>query len=281
MILIADSGSSKTDWKVIGKDGEIKSVSTTGINPVHQDFGFIYNEFTEKLIPEIGTEILQIFFYGAGCTPEKAPVVKEALEKAFSKAKVEVYDDLLAVARALCGHEKGIACILGTGSNSCLYDGEKIIDKVPALGYILGDEGSGAVLGRKVLSNYFKRDMPNELTKKFDEEYQLSMGEAIENVYRKPPANRYLAGFSKFLIQNIEHPYIEKMVYDSFTEFFERNALRYENSDKLPIHFVGSIANYYKEVLEKVAEDKGVKIGKILKAPIDALVKYHSVPEGK
>ncbi len=276
MILIADSGSTKTDWRILDGQEKITQAKTVGINPYHQTEEEIARLLTEELLPQIAPEIQQVYFYGAGCTGEAViQQVKRAFAAVFPGADVWVHSDLFAAARALCGHEPGIACILGTGSNSCLYDGKEIIDHIPALGYILGDEGSASYLGRELLNRFLKRDMPEPLRQHFEKRYQVTQAEALENVYQKPQANRYIAGFSRFAFHHLNHPYIARIVYDGFKTFFERNICRYENYQQYKVHFTGSVAFYYGNLLRQVANDQGVVLQNILESPIAGLTLFH------
>lgn len=276
MILIADSGSTKTLWCFIEKNGTINYHTTSGINPVHQTSQEIEHLLQKELKPLISTEISSLYFYGAGCVEEKKSTMKNVLIQIVGKnTKLEINDDLLAVARALCGKNAGIACILGTGSNSCLYNGTSIVDKIPALGYILGDEGSGAVLGRNLISDYFKRELPMDLHQKFETKYGKDLFFFIENVYKKPLANTFLARYTVFLNENIEHEYVQDFLSQNFNNFIKRNILKYENAKKIAINFNGSIAFYFKSVLSKAINDNNLTLGKILKDPMEGLIEFH------
>ena len=275
MRLIADSGSTKVDWRAIHSDGSVQKITTAGINPFFQTEEQIIYELEQHLLPDISATVTEIHFYGAGvASPEKIQVLQNCFRKVFPKSSAIAYTDLLAAARALCGRKPGIAAILGTGANSCYYDGENIADNVPACGYILGDEGSGAVLGRKFISDYLKRQLPKDLNDIFDQKYGLTYGSVIERVYRQPFPNRYLATFSVFLNDNKNNPHIDKLLRDSFEEFFTRNIMQYDYK-KYKVNLVGSVAYYYQDIISEVAEKLGVKLGTILKSPIEGLVQYH------
>ncbi len=275
MILIADSGSTKTDWRMIDAGGKIHQARTVGINPYHQSVEHIANVL-QQLLPQLSGEIRQIYFYGAGCANAAiSRVVEQALHQVFPRADTQVASDLMAAARALCGHEPGIACILGTGANSCLYDGQAIVDNVPPLGYVLGDEGSGAYLGKELLNRYLKRDVPEPLHRQFAERYPTTSDEVLDHVYRQPQANRYLAGFSRFAFDHLHHPYVVKMVYDGFRQFFEKNVMKYEKHTQQRVHFTGSIAFYYSNILRQVASDLGISAQNITESPIAGLTLYH------
>nr|MDQ3394840.1 N-acetylglucosamine kinase [Bacteroidota bacterium] len=207
---------------------------------------------------------------------EKSALVYRAIHRVFPESVIVVEHDLLAAARALCGSEPGIACILGTGSNSCLYNGYEIVEHKLSLAFILGDEGSGAVMGKMILKKYLDEELPVHLAEKFKKRFNPNPEEILDSVYKKPFPNRYLAKYSQFLFHNLDDPYIYKLVYDCFSEFFEKTILRYTNYQKYPIHFVGSIAYYYSNILRQVANDKGVVVKNILETPIAGLTLYHS-----
>ncbi|MDR1762542.1 MAG: ATPase [Dysgonamonadaceae bacterium] len=271
--LIADSGSTKTSWRLIGSNFS-EDFSTSGINPYFlgkaEIFGIL--EKTFRFEPDM---IQGIFFYGAGCTPEKAPVLKEILADYFCVQNVEVHSDLLGAARSLCGNEAGIACILGTGSNSCFYDGKNIVRNVPALGYVLGDEGSGAVLGKKLVSDILKNQLPEPIKQKFFDKYLTNQAEIIENVYKKPFPNRFLASFAPFLSENIDRTEIKNIVETAFSEFIVRNLMQYPESKELPINFTGSVALNFKACLETVLGKFSLRAGRITGNPMEGLAKFH------
>ncbi|MDR0749940.1 MAG: ATPase [Tannerellaceae bacterium] len=276
MILIADSGSTKTEWRITDKGKSIKRILTSGMNPYFQNQDEIEKEIEGMLLPEInGFTIESACFYGAGCaTPEKRELIAAVIHRYLS-CPVEVYSDLMGVARALCGKRPGIACILGTGSNSCFYNGESIVKNIPPLGFILGDEGSGAVLGKELVSDCLKNRLPLHLKDKFLEQYRLTPAIILEQVYRQPFPNRYLAGFSKFLLENIKEPAIYNLVYDSFQRFFIRNVMQYDYRE-YPISFTGSIAFYYRDVLIAAAGPLSLAVGQITQTPMEGLLSYHS-----
>ena len=269
-VLIADSGSTKTDWAFMGR-----RVQTQGINPFHQDEDTIRGILKDELLPQLTSDIrhlTSILFYGSGVRPELEEKMQRLLQEAFPQAgHVEAHGDLLGAARALCGSEEGIACILGTGANSCLYDGERIVENTPPMGYILGDEGSGAVLGARFLNALYKNGLSDEVKVAFEAYAKMSMAQVIDRVYRQPMANRWLASLSTFIHQQIGNPQIEQLVIDNFRDFIQRNITPYQRKD-LPINAVGSIAFYYKEQLEKAVKAEGYTLGKIVRSPLDALV---------
>lgn len=278
-ILIADSGSTKTDWVLLDNNNIIIQFQTIGFNPYFQSSDDIYTEIKNKLIPVLHDQlhaIKHIAYYGAGCsTPEKVQVVKQGLYLAFGNIHSEVNHDLLAAARALCGKEKGIACILGTGSNSCLYDGNEVTENVPSVGYLFGDHGSGATIGRTFVQHYFDGKLPIHLVTAFENAgYHREV--ILENVYKKPMPSKYLASIVKFLSDYSNDSYIKGLIKNCFLDFFDAQVSKYTDAKNLPVNSVGSIGFYYKELLADAAKEKGFTIGNIIKSPIDGLIKYHS-----
>ena len=279
MILIADSGSTKTDWCVVENGQPIQQISTKGINPFFQSEEEISNEIATSLLPQLKTNALDaVYFYGAGCGfPDKIAMIHRAITKHLQiKREVEVNTDMLAVAHGLCQHEAGIACIMGTGSNSCYYDGKQIVSNVSPLGFILGDEGSGAVLGKLLVGDILKNQMTPELKEKFLKQFSLTPADIIDRVYRKPFPNRFLASLSPFLAQNIDEPCIHALVLGSFKSFLKRNVMQYENFRNSKVHFIGSVAFYYKTILAEAAQEMNIQLGTIIKSPMEGLIKYHS-----
>jgi len=281
MILIADCGSTKIDWCAL-KNGKLeKQIFTMGMNAVMLSEEEIRERIAAELIPELGNfaeQISAVFFYGAGCISEEVcSNVAHAIKANISSAEtVEVYTDLLAAARSLCGHEPGIACIMGTGSNSCLYDGQAIVQNVSPLGYVLGDEGRGAVLGKLFLSDVLKNQLPADVAAKFLEEYNLDLLTIIRRVYREPLGNRFMASVTPFISKHIDVPQIHDMVLSSFKAFFRRNIMQYEGYSEHKVNFIGSIAVYFRPVLEEAAKECGCTIGRILKSPMEGLLAFHS-----
>lgn len=276
MILIADSGSTKTDWVLHDGSSIVARVKTQGLNPTLQKSEEIYNilkeELTDKIAPDAPNAI---YFYGAGCAYESANErMRTALNKVFTTKNIEINSDLLAAAHALCGHEEGIACILGTGSNSCLFNGKKIVENTPSLGYILGDEGSGAYLGRQLVGDCIKKQLPAAICKKFLTQYNLTVAGILERVYHEPLPNRYLAGFAPFLAENRNNADIKALLKHCFTQFFQRNTMIYRRS-WLPIHIVGGIGITFAGELKETAESLGLSIGNIVESPMNGLIEYH------
>ncbi len=276
MILIADSGSTKTAWKHIGHSGELKDIKTSGINPFFRTEEDIFRDLNEHLLPETGPKIQEIFFYGTGIiNAEKGDIIKKALGRIYHHAVIETYSDVLGAARALFGNQAGIACIVGTGSNVCLYDGEKITGGVSPLGFILGDEGSGSVMGRKLLGDYFKEVMPPDLREEFTNRYHLTREEVLNRVYRSEKPNQFLARFTPFLSEHMNSAYCQEFVQRNFMEFFERNVCKIPDYKNYPIGFIGSVAWFFSSVLNKTASNFGFEQTTIIKEPIDGLGKYH------
>ncbi|MBS7385190.1 MAG: ATPase [Candidatus Egerieousia sp.] len=275
MQLIADSGSTKVDWRAIKDDGSIVEISTEGINPVFITPEEIVKILSQKLLPVIGPGVKNVYFYGAGVvSPQLIATLSESFKKVFPESETFAASDVLAAARALCGHNPGIACIMGTGSNSCFYDGENIAKNVRAGGFILGDEASGGVLGKKLISDFIKGLLPAHIQAEFDKRYDLDYMKVVEKVYKQPMPSRFLASFAPFINEFIADPYMENLVNTSFDEFFKRNISQYDYKNHT-VNFVGSIAFYFKDKLVAAAERNGMKVGRVLKTPIEGLVEYH------
>lgn len=277
MILLADSGSTKTDWGLVENGKLVKRLRKSGMNPFQMSEEAITEEIKTHLVPELpGTVLDEVHFYGAGCTKEKQPIVERALRANLTiNGECEVASDMLGAARGICGHKPGIACILGTGSNSCSYDGKNLVKNVSPLGFILGDEGSGAVLGKLLVGDVLKNQMPEAITKRFFEKYKLTSAEIIDRVYRQPKPNTFLASFVPFLEENIDEPKIYNLVKESFRSFLRRNVMQYDGWQTLPIGFNGSIAKIYKKPLLEALEEEGMHLGRIIQAPMEAMVEYH------
>ena len=275
MILIADSGTTKTDWCLIGDREALEKVVTSGINPFYQEAENI-STILQKEFTSI-KKFKAIYFYGTGCiNQEKKDIVKKGLLQVFEAEEIFIGSDLQAAAHSLCQDQSGFACILGTGSNSCYYNGSEIVANVSPLGFILGDEGSGAVLGKKLIGDILKKQLPQSLINDFFETYHTTTAEILENVYKKPFPSRYLADFTKFLSKNIKHPEIENIVIKSFHEFVIRNLRQYPGIERMPIHFTGSIAFHFESQLRKVIEEQNLILGNIERAPMKGLIRYHN-----
>ena len=274
--LIADSGATKAEWSLI-TNNKNKTVITQGISPYFLTTSQITELLDHELKPKLkNADIGEIHYYGTGCAnPDNAKSVKKALLQVFAGAKIEVNHDLMAAARALCGHEKGIACILGTGSNSCFYNGKKIVKNSPGLGYVLGDEGSGAYLGKKVIQYYLYDTFDEDLRSRFDAAYVTNAAEILENVYKKPLPNRYLASFTNFLAENRGHYMVENIIEDGLNDFFFNHLCKYREVWTLPVSFAGSVAFGFKDVLQHLCNSYEFELGKVMKNPMQGLVEYH------
>jgi len=274
--LIADSGSTKCEWCLL-YDGKKKKVDTQGISPYFLDAAGIGRVMSQELVPALKKwEVDEVYYYGTGCKdPENQKIVKKAISGIFRGAKVNVTHDLMGAAVALCGLEKGVACILGTGSNSCYFDGKKIVKNSPGLGYVLGDEGSGAYLGKKVLQYYLYNTFDEELRYKFDAKYTTNGKEILAAVYKQPLPNRYLASFTLFLVENRGHYMVENIIEDGLNDFFFNHLCKYRESWKLPIHFVGGVAYGFRDVVKDLCSTYEFELGSILQKPMDGLIKFH------
>ncbi|MBP9740189.1 MAG: N-acetylglucosamine kinase [Chitinophagaceae bacterium] len=274
--LIADSGSTKCEWCLIN-NGKKKTILTQGISPYFLDTTQIIELLQKELLPKLkNVEISNIYFYGTGLSNvNNVKIVNAALKKLFKGAKIEINHDLLAAARALCGNNKGIACILGTGSNSCYFNGKKIVKNSPGLGYVLGDEGSGAYLGKKVLQYYLYQTFDEDLLSRFEKQFNTNKTEILDAVYKKPLANRYLATFNNFLVENRGHYMVENIIEDALNDFFFTHLPKYTESWTLPINFVGSVAHGYKDVLKELCNVYELELGIILKKPMEGLINFH------
>lgn len=280
MYLIADSGSTKTDWCLTDKEGKSQKIyHTIGYNPYFIDTEAIYYSLTENLLKDLDGELVtEIFFYGAGCsTPEKKDIVRKALMRAFPKAaSIFVGHDLLATARALLGKEKGFAAILGTGCNSCLYDGNDVSLNIDSLGYLLGDEGSGSYIGKKIVRDFMRGRLEPPLQARFKERFQIEDNEQIfHTLYTTQFPNRYLASFCKFADEFVTHPYIRNKVRDSFRDFFKNLASKYPDYKEYSFNCVGSVGFVFKDILEEVALSYDMHMGRVIKSPLEDLVKFH------
>ena len=281
MTLIADSGSTKTGWLLLEGQRELGRHATQGINPFMMTEEEIRQTVLAELCAWLAAPVDELFFYGAGCRDEAASLVSRALQSALHipPGHCHVYSDLLAAARALCGHEAGIACILGTGSNSCYYDGEEIGANVPPLGYVLGDEASGASLGRRLVSDYLKELLPEDLTTHFRREYPtLDAAEVVRRVYREPLPNRFLASFVPFLFKHKESAAVQEIIRNEMLRFLQRNVAHYASSakERPAVHFVGGVAHAFSEEVRAVATAEGWTVGRILREPLDGLCRFHA-----
>ncbi len=274
--LIADSGSTKCEWGLL-YNGKKKIINTHGISPYFLKREQIVAILENDLVPELkNAEIEELHFYGTGLSnPANEKIIRLALKEVFSTADITLEDDLLGAARALCGHEKGLACILGTGANSCYYNGKKIVKNSPGLGYILGDEGSGAYLGKKVIQYYLYKTFDEDLTHRFNKQFNVTKNEILDSVYKKPLANRYLASYAIFLAENRGHYMIENIIEDGLNDFVFNHLYKYEESWKMPINFTGSIAYGFKDVLQDLCNTYELELGNVMQSPMDGLIEFH------
>jgi N-acetylglucosamine kinase-like BadF-type ATPase len=276
MILIADSGSTNANWCLIGHDGEKKYFKTEGYNPHFVDEKYIAVSLHQSLPDYVDLDqVTEINFYGAGCMAGKSVVMETALAAVFKRAKVNVAVDLLAAARSLLGRESGFAAILGTGTNTCIYDGKEITHNIDSLGYMLGDEGSGSYIGKKLLQDYLRGYMPESVSKKFSQVIGLSFDEIMDHVYTQPLPNRFCAGFARFAGEHIEEPYLHEVVKNAFTDFFTHLVVHYPDYHHYTFNCLGSVGYYFKNILEETAAAFGMKTGKIIQSSMEGLVKYH------
>ncbi|MCL2073078.1 MAG: ATPase [Marinilabiliaceae bacterium] len=278
MILIADGGSTSVDWCIVNNGKVEKTTFCYGINPFIRSYEDIYGEIKNFVLPNLKDfSIETIYFFGAGClSSETNEIIRRAIAANFNVKDIRIDSDLMGAALALCRNNPGIVGILGTGSNSCFYDGEKITEHIPPLGYILGDEGSGAVLGRTFLNECLKNQLTKGIKEKFLEEYNLTIPEILNKVYNEPMPNKFLGQIADFLVLNFEDESIKSLVRNSFADFFRKNILQYDYK-KFPVNFVGSVAFIFQETIKDIANDRGINIGEIHESPMDGLIEYYSL----
>lgn len=279
MIIIADGGSTKTNWCLIDNEGTKIYFNTEGYNPYFVDTPGIVASL-EKSLPDTlpRTEVTEVYYYGAGCSvPEKVAIVERAMRQVFSSSRVYVGHDLLAAARALLGRDIGFAAILGTGTNTCLYNGKDVELNIDSLGYFLGDEGSGSFIGKRLLRDFMRGYLPDGLQEAFKEQYGLTNEEIFDHLYNQPLPNRFLASFSKFAYDHNNISYCREIVYDGFETFFQNLVMHYPNYQNYSFNCVGSVGYNFRDVLEQIAKNHGMEVGKIIRSPIDDLVHYHTV----
>ena len=282
MMLIADSGSTKTDWVLADNSGGLHALNTIGFNPLYHDEDFIASAcksvFDEAQMPY--REVSAIFYYGASVwDEEKAAKIHGALARLFPAAHIEVEHDLLGAGRAACGREPGIACIIGTGSNTCLYNGIEVVDNITNLGYFAGDEGSGAHLGKSLVKAYFYRELPGDLKYALEAQFPGGKSEFLENIYEKPSPNVFLASLTRFLHDHLDHFFIQKLVYQCFVEFVDRHVRKYPGHLTYPIHFIGSVAFHFRNILTQLLQERCMNPGRFVQKPIDRLVEFHTVKD--
>ncbi len=277
MIAVVDSGSSKADWKLVGKE-RVWSVHTMGFNPVFHTSEAIRRELDAAFEPDVPkSDVRQLFYYGSGCWDAKRKsVIAHALKDVFGNAQLEIEHDLLGAARATCGNDRGIACIIGTGSNSCLYDGHDVIDNVENLGYLIGDEGSGTHLGKQLIRAYFYRELPHDLIAPFETAFPGGKTAILDKLYGNETPNVFLASFSRFLSEHRHHFFIQKLLYRRLSEFIDRHVRKYEGHLSIPVHFIGSVAYYFQDIIKIILEERAMQPGIFIKNPIDRLVAFHA-----
>jgi len=278
MILIADGGSTKADWIALNTNKEEAfRVRTLGLNPAIVPREELSNRIVNMFqLMHIKDEVTEIHFYGAGCgTPKPIEILKSILESIFVNAKIFIAEDMLAAVYAASGKEPALVCILGTGSNSCYFNGEQMEMMTASLGYILMDEASGNYFGKKLIVDYYYHKMPKKIAEKFRNEFDLDADHIKKNLYRAPNPNMYLATFAKFMFEFKEEKYIKKIIKKGFQEFFKYRILPYNKTAETPIYFIGSIAFYFRDILEKIAQKNNLVITDVIQRPIDNLLAYH------
>jgi N-acetylglucosamine kinase-like BadF-type ATPase len=276
MLLVVDSGSTKSDWVLLTGDQNL-SFNTMGLNPYFHDETTVLNAIRENEgLNSYAANITELFFYGAGCSaPALNAIIEKGLAMAFPNAKIHVDHDLMACAYATYTGVPAISCIIGTGSNSCFFDGTNLSEEVPALGYILGDEGSGSYFGKQLLSNFLYKRLPANIHEAFYTFSKLDKDQIINHVYLQPNPNVYLASMMKFIVQHSDDTYIKEMIFNGFKHFVDIHVTCYANHREVPVHFIGSIAFLFRTELEKACTEFGVQIGNIVQKPIDGLIHFH------
>jgi N-acetylglucosamine kinase-like BadF-type ATPase len=277
MLIIVDSGSTKADWQILKADGSQELHHTMGFNPFFVDEDRVEKELKKDFVHQVDVAAARwVYFYGAGCSDRmRCDIIKRGLTRIFTNAEtIEVEHDLLASARATCGIEPGIACIIGTGSNTCLYDGKDVIDNISNLGYLLGDEGAGSHLGKLLIRAYFYRELPDDMIQFFEAEFGNNKRAILNLIYGDAP-NVYLASYAKFFSAHRNHFYIQKLANEAFTELIRRHILKYDGCHHIPIHFVGSVAYHFRDILKTTLEEHDLSLGIIIQKPIEALVDFH------
>ncbi len=276
MILVADSGSTKTEWALIKNKNEILAFTTIGLNPVFVDSATIISTIKSTEIINYNQQISEVYFYGAGCaSKERASIIENPLEDLFHKAKIIVDTDLLGAAISLFGEEKGIVGILGTGSNTGVCSRGEITQNIKSLGYILGDEGSGSCIGKTFIKHFLNNELPKEIHEKFDAEYNITLNQIITKVYKEQFPNRFLASFMPFIYQNKNNEFVHNLLKNSFVNFFQKTILKYPSFDKLELRLTGSISFYFQDIIKEVSNNQNVKLSTTTKSPINNLVSFY------
>lgn len=280
-ILLADSGSTKTEWCLITSESteQVQRFYTDGLNPFYHTSESIRDVLRYAVKPNLAkTHVDAIYFYGSGCSlDEKKKMIHSSLSDAFLDSAIEVQDDLLGAARAVCNTSAGIACILGTGSNSCLFNGNTILDTIPSLGFVLGDEGSGGYIGKQLIHAYFYRDMPQDLRLEMEKTFTMERRVILEGVYHKPQSNRFVASFASFTSTHKSHPFIQDLIKNAFDAFLTSMIFKYKNYKDLPIGFVGSVAFSHQAIMISLLNQYGLKHSRFIKNPMETLIDYHRI----
>lgn len=278
MVAIVDGGSTKCDWVILDDFNKVfLKTETIGFNPNNIAAELIVPEIEKNIsLGSVKNSITKVFFYGSGCgIPENCAIIERELKKFFMKAQIQAKEDLTAAAYAAYRGIPAIVCILGTGSNSCYFDGENLKIKLPSLGFLVGDEGSGSAIGKQLVRRFFMQKLPADLLCEFEKTYNLTVDEALKNMYHTSRPNAYLADFNKFVVERKDHPYFQKMVFEEMLNFFDYQVLPYEESKNAEINFIGSIAYYYEDILRSAATELNLNVGQIVQKPIESLVSYH------
>jgi glucosamine kinase len=277
MILIADAGATKIQWVLIHEDKASDPIETAGFNPYFMEPKILMDSVEKDLVPFINPGYIRdIYYYGAGCsTVLKCGIVEDVLKEVFENADFEIYHDLLGAARALLGREEGIACILGTGSNSCLYDGNKILENVTSLGYLFGDEGSGAYLGKLFLTEYLRGRLPDHLKNLFEKRFGYTLENILDSVYNKPHPNRFLSSFAIFIGELKDNEFVRKLVIKNFEDFFTEQVTRYTDYKQQHLGVIGSVGYHFQDIFKELADKHSLKVSKIIQSPMEGLVEYH------
>lgn len=275
-ILIADSGATKTEWR-IETGSSSKTVQTEGLNPYYHTTASVKNILSKKLVPALTPgSIDHIYFYGAGCdSTKKKDIIKKALRVCFRHSKIDVFHDLLGAAHACCMREAGIACILGTGSNSCLYDGEKITEHIPSLAFILGDEGSAGYFGKKLINSYFRKELPDDLAAELERHHNMNLNYIMERLYEESQFSRFIASYAAFMGKHKNNSFVEEMLREGFENFIIRIVKKYSGAESLKVSFVGSVACAHQELIKNILDENNLQDGNFIQNPMDRLVEFH------
>lgn len=275
-ILIADSGATKTEWCFV-QDNVSQTIITEGLNPYYHTIDSIKKVVEQDVVSELNESVGELFFYGAGCDgSEKNKIVRDAVEMYFPDAEIHVFHDLLGAARACFLREAGIACILGTGSNSCLYDGTEIVEHIPSLAFILGDEGSAGYFGKKLINKYFRFEIPDDLKENLEKNYNMSLDYIIKGLYDGDQKSRFIASYGSFLGEHADHPFIKEMLREGFESFISRIILNYTNARDYEVRFIGSVAYAHQELIKEILDTYDFKQGRFIRNPMKRLVEFHT-----